>query len=434
MDRSAVARLVESSQYCAIADDSLKDEDNAAWVLELEPAVQQEWIERIGWIRKVDRLAECELLGKESYTNTDSPSFLALHRAWKQLLAQGTLLVTDDRLGLLATIQQRWFAASDRAGGVPWIPVPESYSSKSGSSNSDTSGQANRSDGPGGATQLNGVVKGGDICSLDHHLDRVPDEIDRLCIQAWDRYLDAILTYHRDDLRIATLADYETMLETLAGSFFQILPFLSPAQWEAAYHFGAVDQFYNNLRDIDEDARQGICYFPQEVLDRFGVARSQVLDRSCIGTPEFRAMMLFWLDDYLPKLRRRAFKLVLAQDLHPSWVILRDWSLHRYARIERVLRDCQFDFVAFQSAYWEAVVVDLNRWQLSLGMDCPPPSLVLQRADRAAQVAAFLKTSPRAVGMVQQLARCLQEVSWSLLEQSSDLRRSPAEKVAARLL
>lgn len=401
MDRSAVARLVESSQYCAIADDSLKDEDNAAWVLELEPAVQREWIERIGWIRKVDRLAECELLGKESYTNTDSPSFLALHRAWKQLLAQGTLPVTDDRLGLLATIQQRWFATNDRSGSTQISP--------------ELGDKGDRLDPLGD--------------------DRSGDEIDRLCIQAWDRYLDAILVYHTDDLRIATLADYETMLETLAGSFFQILPFLSPAQWEAAYHFGAVDQFYNNLRDIDEDARQGICYFPQEVLDRFGVARSQVLDRSCIGTPEFRAMMLFWLDDYLPKLRRRAFKLVLAQDLHPSWVILRDWSLHRYARIERVLRDCQFDFVAFQSVYWEAVVADLNRWQMGLGMDHHPPSLVLQRADRAAQVAAFLKTSPRAVGMAQQLARCLQEVSWSLLlELSSDWRRSPAENVAARLL
>lgn len=421
MDRSAVARLVESSQYCAIADDSLKDEDNAAWVLELEPAVQQEWIERIGWIRKVDRLAECELLGKESHINTDSPSFLALHRAWKQLLGQGQLLVTDDRLGLLATIQQRWFAAGDRPETVPWPPVPGANEFGTGGSGAQDAGGSNAADG---------AVNCGDISRLD----RTPDDIDRLCIQAWDRYLDAILTYHRDDLRIATLADYETMLETLAGSFFQILPFLSPAQWEAAYHFGAVDQFYNNLRDIDEDARQGICYFPQEVLDRFGVARSQVLDRSCIGTPEFHAMMLFWLDDYLPKLRRRAFKLVLAQDLHPSWVILRDWSLHRYARIERVLRDCQFDFVAFQSAYWEAVVADLNRWQLSLGMDRPPPSLVLQRADRAAQVAAFLKTSPRAVGMVQQLARCLQEVSWSLLELSSDWRRSPAENVAARLL
>ncbi|TAD79559.1 MAG: phytoene/squalene synthetase [Oscillatoriales cyanobacterium] len=406
MDRSAVARLVESSQYCAIADDSLKDEDNAAWVLELEPAVQREWIERIGWIRKVDRLAECELLGKESYSNTDSPSFLALHRAWKQLLVQGTLLVTDDRLGLLATIQQRWFVAGDRLGTARLPHAPKFD----------------------GATHLG---EGNHPDRTHHERD---DEINRLCIQAWDRYLDAILTYHRDDLRIATLADYETMLETLAGSFFQILPFLSPAQWEAAYHFGAVDQFYNNLRDIDEDARQGICYFPQEVLDRFGVSRSQVLDRSCIGTPEFHAMMVFWLDDYLPKLRRRAFKLVLAQDLHPSWVILRDWSLHRYARIERVLRDCQFDFVAFQSVYWEAVVVDLNGWQLSLGIDPPASSLVLQQADRAAQVAAFLKTSPRAVGVVQQLARCLQEVSWSLLDLSSDWRRSPADKVAARLL
>lgn len=356
MNGSAVARLVESSQYCAIADDSLKDEDNAAWVLALEPAVQREWIERIGWIRKVDRLAEAELVCKEKHTSIACPSFLAFYHRWKLLLEQGSGEVALDESDLLTAIYERWFRADKRL-------------------------------------------------------------IDRLCIRSWDQYLDAILTYHTENLRIETLADYETMLEKLAGSFFQVLPFLSPAQWEAAYHFGAVDQFYNNLRDIDEDARQGICYFPQEVLDRFGVDRLTVLDRSCIGDPRYHAMMVFWLDDYLPKLRRRAFKLVLARDLHPSWVTLRNWCLHRYARIERVLRDCNFDFVQFQEIYWEVVRQDLDRWQSQSAMawTTTPPMLQLQRADQAVQVAAFLKTSPRVVGTTQRLMQCLQEVQGSLL-------------------
>jgi len=374
MNGSAVAKLVESSQYCAIADDSLKDEDNAAWVLGLESDVQREWIERIGWIRKVDRLAEAELVCKENHTSTEQPSFLAFYRSWKRLLSHGPAAMVTEDASLLATMQQRWFHAEASLG-------------------------------------------------------------DRLSVQSWDRYLDAILTYHTDNLRIETLADYETMLETLAGSFFQILPFLSPSQWEAAYHFGAVDQFYNNLRDIDEDARQGICYFPQEVLDRFGVDRAAVLDRSCIGTPAYHDMMVFWVDDYLPQLRRRAFKLVLARDLHPSWVILRNWCLHRYARIERVLRECDFDFVQFQVLYWQAVREDLDQWQeRSFITTATAISPTLQRSAQAVQVAAFLKTSPLMVRTAQRLVQCLCEMQGTLLNLAwGNYWPSSVEEVVARL-
>jgi phytoene synthase len=61
LDKS-VSYFVNSSSHRAIADDSLKDEDNAAWITTLPPDVRQIWIERVGWIRLVDRLAEQDLL------------------------------------------------------------------------------------------------------------------------------------------------------------------------------------------------------------------------------------------------------------------------------------------------------------------------------------------------------------------------------------
>ena len=57
MNSLLVASLVGSSHYAAVRDDSLKDEDNAAWVMELPDGERREWVERIRWIRLVDRLA-----------------------------------------------------------------------------------------------------------------------------------------------------------------------------------------------------------------------------------------------------------------------------------------------------------------------------------------------------------------------------------------
>src|SRR5690349_11677085 len=58
--REGVASLFGSSEYRALSDDALKDEDNASWVLLLEDDVRDEWVRKIRWIRLVDRLAENE--------------------------------------------------------------------------------------------------------------------------------------------------------------------------------------------------------------------------------------------------------------------------------------------------------------------------------------------------------------------------------------
>ncbi|MBW4518214.1 MAG: squalene/phytoene synthase family protein [Scytolyngbya sp. HA4215-MV1] len=308
-----ISYLVGSSQYRAVADDALKDEDNAAWVMELEPEVRDEWIKRIGWIRLVDRLAENNLL--DSHSN----EFQDFHVGWNLLQTEQRVDPNSSWSEILEQMQARWFGK------------PGAYSA------------------------------------------------DTLSIQSWNTYLIAISRYHKNGLVIETLDEYEAMLEALAGAFFQVLPFLPKKYWQSALYFGVVDQFYNNLRDLWEDASQGICYFPTELLEKFKVSREEILHPGDFTNPGYYRMMLFWLDEYLPKLRQRAYGLALANDLHPSWQILRDWSLHRYRRIERIFRRCQFDYVAFPEQYWVEVKRELkqqlrrSRRQVKMAQTAPTP-------------------------------------------------------------
>lgn len=296
---TSIADLVGSSLHPAIADDALKDEDNAAWVMELEPEVRQAWIERIHWIRLADRLSESELVEGQP------GQFQDFYAAWRWLRSTGTVQPAGEHRSLFESMRDRWFVQSDPT------------------------------------------------CQLAQ--------------DAWERYLLALDRYNQKGLVFETIADFETMLRELASSFFQVLPFLSTQTWHLVGAFGVVDQFYNTLRDLREDAEQGICYLPNELLDRFGVTRTEMLELRAYENPGYRSMMEFWIYDYLPKLHRRAYPFILSPDLHPSWQILRDWSLNRYKRIERVMRHCGYDYVRFPQVYWRQVQRDLvlllpSRW------------------------------------------------------------------------
>ncbi len=293
MTISTISHLVGSSDYQAIADDALKDEDNAAWVMELEPSIRDAWVERISWIRLADRLAENELL------NPAGSEFQRFHDSWKWMMATGQVQPGCSHRKEFYRMRDRWFKESS-------------------------------------------------------------DAVSRQAIQSWNRYLAAISTYHQNNLTLAKIADFEVMLEELAGSFFQVLPFSMQHHWQAVGSFGAVDQFHNILRDLREDAEQGICYLPTELLDRFGVSRAEILDLRACENVGYRPMMEFWMHDYLPQLHRKSYALILAPDLHPSWQMLRDWSLNRYKRIERIFRRCDYNYVQFPELYWQEVKRDLT--------------------------------------------------------------------------
>lgn len=283
-----IATLIGSSDYQAISDDALKDEDNAGWVLQLEGGSRQEWIERIRWIRLVDRLAECELVCSR---RSEFQAFLA---GWQKLVRTGNVETLSPYSAVLQEIRDRWFDAKGQ-------PVQHST------------------------------------------------------ILAWHQYLLAIDQYHMPNLVIETCQDYEQMLMQLAGSFFQILPALPAHHRQAACYFGVVDQFFNHLRDLQEDTSQGLCYLPTELLDRFGVTRSELIQQIAPSNPNYGKMMQFWLNDFLPKLRYKVWQLRTADDLPLCWQVLSEWSLQRYRRIEQVFRDCQFDYRRFPDIYWQRV-------------------------------------------------------------------------------
>lgn len=289
-----IAPFVCSNEFNALSDDSLKDDDNAAWILALDRPWRRLWLERVRWIRWVDRLAE------NDRDRGDGTRFAQFRDSWRRLRDENTIAPNDCWASLLRSQQRRWLAGNHR---------------------------------------------------------------DDRRLACWDDYLDAIATYHRHDLTLTHLDDITQMFARLAGNFFQAFPFLEAHHADAARQFGILDQFYNNLRDLREDAEEGVSYFPEAVLDEFGVGRSQLLDGTAIGTPAHRRLMEFWLDDYLPQLVRNARSFLDADDLHPSWQILRYWSLHRYSRIEQVFYECNFDDRRFPERYWNAVRRDLANWR-----------------------------------------------------------------------
>ena len=172
---------------------------------------------------------------------------------------------------------------------------------------------------------------------------------------AWTRYLAALRTYHRHDLRLPTLSEHRTMLDRLSGSLFQLVPFLSPPQFEAIRGLGVLDQFFNNLRDLAEDAAHRICYFPDDVLARAGLRRDDVLGDGWRSTPAWPKLMRFWLDEYLPELERGAARFDACDDLHPSVARLRSECRARYLRILHRFRAVRFDFRRFAEEYWREV-------------------------------------------------------------------------------
>jgi phytoene synthase len=293
-----VSALLGSSRFLALSDDALKDEDNAAWVLSLPPDARRAWLPRIHWIRLVDRLAENERF------EPDARRFERFLEAFRRLREEGTVDPADPFARELAGIRTAWILPSADAA-APAEPMA------------------------------------------------------RRSLVAWDAYLLALRDYHAPALSLLTLQDHDEMLWRLSGRIFQLVPFLTEDIWDSVGELGRLDQLLNNLRDLSEDAENGVCYFPADVLGDFGVSRIDILSGCCVGSPAYRRLMRFWLDDHLPALRARAEGFARAEGIHPSLEVMREHTLRRHARIERVLRAVDLDFRRFPRRYWAEVRRDL---------------------------------------------------------------------------
>src|SRR2546427_6570743 len=64
----SISSKIYSSRFYSLIDDSLKDEDNVAWVGKLRSAREiQDWTTVLQWVRVADRLLERDLFGRFSH-------------------------------------------------------------------------------------------------------------------------------------------------------------------------------------------------------------------------------------------------------------------------------------------------------------------------------------------------------------------------------
>lgn len=325
----SIAELVGSSRYNAIGDDTLKDEDNAAWVLFLPTEVARDWIEPFSWIRLIDRLAESEWI--EGWGSR----FQVFRIGWRTLLLTGYVLPDDYHFDLLSRMHARWF-----------VPQP-SLNSPAGGSVPAKSGALVLGGSPAVGT-AGSVAPGGSPAWTTLH--------------AWDEYVEATARYTRSDMVFETLEEYETMLQSLGGSLFQIFPYLTEPQRQAVRAFGAVDQFFNHLRDLPEDTAQNLCYFPTDVLYRFGVERQEILDGSCFQNRGYVNMMNFFISDFVPYLYSKAAEFLSDNAMHYSWRLLKNWFLRRHVRLERAFRQAGMNYKAASLLYFAEVKPGLKSW------------------------------------------------------------------------
>lgn len=171
-------------------------------------------------------------------------------------------------------------------------------------------------------------------------------------IKAWDDYLHTVDKYYKPELVIKTLVEHNQMLERLSGSLFQVLPLVHKRYWNEIRYLGVVERVYIHIRDMAEDASRGICYFPEDVLSRYSLKREQFLDGSCINQPEYRHLIHYWLNIYLPNFKQHTQRLLVAVDLHSSWLVLLEWTLQRHSKIESVFRCCDYNYITFPNLYW----------------------------------------------------------------------------------
>ena len=180
-------------------------------------------------------------------------------------------------------------------------------------------------------------------------------------LEAWHAYLEALARYRLVTEPIEDIRAYTEGLGRLSGNASRLFPFLTAKHWESIYHLGALDQFFNNVRDLAEDVAQGVACLPRTLLERYSVLPKDLLGDTPTAVPGYRPMMEHWLGEYRDELTMRARPFLDATDLHPSLAVMRETTLTRYQRIERAFRECDFDFHKFGALYWQRAGSGQNR-------------------------------------------------------------------------
>jgi phytoene synthase len=147
----------------------------------------------------------------------------------------------------------------------------------------------------------------GDAFLADLDKGRSDDPVCRAVVDTvrrWEiprEYFEAFLHSMRMDLTVTEYRTYEDLYEYVYGSAavigLQMVPILEPsdlAAYDYAMKLGVSFQLANFVRDVSEDLDRGRVYLPMEELERFGVTREVLMQRT--ATPEVKAALRHQID------------------------------------------------------------------------------------------------------------------------------------------
>lgn len=180
---------------------------------------------------------------------------------------------------------------------------------------------------------------------------RKPSALGVVSSEAWHGYLKAVARYETPQPSVPNLDIHQDMLLELGGNLFCLLPEVDWQLRRSIAHFGALHQYFEDLRELVEEGRMLRCRFPQDVMARFGVTASDFSQQRWSYRADCAAFMSFWLDEYLPTLRHEAEEFISMKRLPQSLVSLRQACLRRHQRIERILREAAFQLEAMPGSW-----------------------------------------------------------------------------------
>ncbi len=97
---------IYSSEFSSTTDDSLKDEDNVAWVMQLPERVAKKWIAYLQFVRIPDRLLERDTFRKPK--NNYSYTFSDFAQEWRQIRQNGKVNSKSPFVFLFEQLKKRW--------------------------------------------------------------------------------------------------------------------------------------------------------------------------------------------------------------------------------------------------------------------------------------------------------------------------------------
>ena len=289
--------VMQSGEFDGETDDRLKDEDNVTFVMRMPDAVRDDWLTTLQFGRVPDRLIENTIFGDESQRESGARELAEFRAGWAALRSGTPIEPESPFADLFTRLAERW--------------------------------------------QREQLTEG--------------------ALRRWDRHLEALWYYRRPADVIRTVDDYRDALYELSGTFFQTCPYQPVGLADAVGALGALDQFFNNLRDLREDIARGITYLPPDLLHAFGIASDELPSLVDRYDSRFERLHAHLLATLVADFRRQAAPLFSATGLHESWVDMLHHVSVRHSRIEYMARTCRFNTAPFAIRYWALVVADLSR-------------------------------------------------------------------------